>query len=76
MVMRILQGVRFRPQPSPEPMFKDLTGDPRRAWVEEAVRRGFLGACQMEGSLFCPDEAISRADAAVALVNAFNLPLF
>ena len=76
MVMRMLQGVRFRPQCSPEPMFKDLTDDPRRAWVEEAARRGFFAACDPDGALFCPDDAITRGDAAVVIVNAFKLPLF
>jgi hypothetical protein len=76
MIMRLLQGVRFRPQCSPEPMFKDLTDDPRRAWVEEAARRGFFAACDPDNALFCPDDAITRGDAAVAVVTAFNLPLF
>jgi hypothetical protein len=76
MVMRMLQGVRFRPQGAAEPMFKDLTDDPRRAWVEEAVLRGLFAACDPDGALFCPDQGITRGDAAVAVVKAFKLPLF
>jgi hypothetical protein len=76
MVMRMLQGVRYHPQGTDEPMFKDLTDDPRRAWVEDAVMRGFFAACDPEGQLFCPDEGLTRGDAAVAMVKAFGLPLF
>ena len=75
MVIRMLEGVRFKPLAG-QPMFLDMLDEPRAPWVDEAVRRGLFAACTEGPQSFCPDAAITRADAAVSVVKAFDLPLY
>jgi hypothetical protein len=58
--------------------FRDLIKDRRAMFVEDAVGRGLFTGCSAAATreLFCPNDGLTRGDAAVALVKAFDLPLF
>jgi Big-like domain-containing protein/uncharacterized protein DUF11 len=74
-VLRMLEGPDYTP-PLVQLTFRDLVRDARAMFVEDAVGRGLFTSCVADRSLFCPDQGLTRGDAAVALVKAFNLPLF
>jgi hypothetical protein len=74
-VLRMLEGPDYTP-PLVQLHFRDLVRDARAMFVEDAVGRGLFTSCVADRSLFCPDQGLTRGDAAVALVKAFNLPLF
>jgi hypothetical protein len=73
--IRMLEGPDYVPPVVPR-TFKDIGRDPRVMFVEDAVRRGLFTACSSERRLFCPNAALTRGDAAVAVVKAFQLPIF
>ena len=79
MVLRMLEGADYEP-PLVVIRFKDLVGDARAYFVEDAVSRGLFSSCvagaSPRGARYCPDAGLTRGDAAIALVKAFNLPLF
>src|SRR6185295_4824351 len=77
MIVKMLSGVRYVPAATTGlPMFRDMRNDPRAAWVEDAVRRGVFSACSAGPRFFCPDQPLTRGDAAVSIVKAFDLPLY
>jgi hypothetical protein len=77
MVLRMVEGVRYNPAAiAGRGLFRDLVGDPRAPWIEDAVKRGLFAACSAGPRFFCPDQPLTRGDAAVSFVKAFDLPLY
>ena len=61
--------------PAATGVFQDVpVSDPFARWVEELVRRQVTGGCSAAPPLFCPGQAVTRAQAAVFLVTTFGLP--
>jgi hypothetical protein len=48
-------------------------GHPFAPWIEQLAAEGVTGGCGV--GKFCPDEPLTRAQMAVFLVRAFDLPL-
>jgi hypothetical protein len=70
-ILKALDGPGFSPPP-PAGMFVDVPpGYWAAAWIEELVRRGIAAGCG--GGAYCPEAAVTRAQMAVLLVNAFQL---
>lgn len=75
--LQLLKGPGYLPSP-PQGLFADLSADDWRMWwVEAAYAEGLMGPCADTASLeFCPDEVISRAQAAdlLAMVESTYAP--
>jgi hypothetical protein len=75
--LELLKGPAYLPTP-PQGLFADLSVDDWRTWwVEAAYAEGLMQPCVDTTSLeFCPDEVISRAQAAdlLAMVESVNAP--
>ncbi|MGH9364447.1 MAG: hypothetical protein ACRD1B_04165, partial [Thermoanaerobaculia bacterium] len=60
-------------------IFQDVACMPTPAfavdWIERLSVEGVTGGCSASPPLYCPDDANTRAQMAVFLVTAFNLPL-
>ena len=68
------EGAGYVP-PAATGVFQDVpVSDPFARWVEELVRRQVTGGCSAAPPLFCPGQAVTRAQAAVFLVTTFGLP--
>ncbi len=68
------EGAGYVP-PAATGVFQDVpVSDPFARWVEELVRRQITGGCSAAPPLFCPGQAVTRAQAAVFLVTTFGLP--
>lgn len=68
LVLMELHGSSFTPPP-PTGIFADLPADSSdSAWVEEAFHEGIVEACSSMN--FCPDEAVTRAEAARIILRA------
>ncbi len=68
--LQLLKGPAYLP-PSPAGLFADLSADDWRTWwAEAAYAEGLIHPCADTTFLqFCPDEVISRAEAAVLLAT-------
>ena len=54
--------------------FDDDDGSVFEADIEWMVAEGITSGCNAEGTLFCPNDAVTRAQMATFLVEAFDLP--
>jgi hypothetical protein len=69
------EGPAYTPPPAAG-QFQDLpASSPFAAWAEELARRGVTGGCSASPPLYCPAQAVTRAQAAVFLVGTFGLPI-
>lgn len=69
LVLMELHGSSFTPPP-PSGIFADLpAGSSDMAWVEEAFHEGLMEACSSSMN-FCPDEGVTRAEAARIILLA------
>jgi hypothetical protein len=69
------EGSLYAPPPAVG-TFQDLPAtSPFAAWAEELARRGVTGGCGVNPPRFCPAQPVTRAQAAVFVVGAFELPL-
>ncbi len=73
LILRTLEGAGYMPPPA-EGIFNDVPDDPFRPWIEELYRRDITSGCG--GNNFCPEDDTLRAEMAVFVVRAFNLPIF
>ncbi|MFZ5820838.1 MAG: S-layer homology domain-containing protein [Chloroflexota bacterium] len=65
-------GAGYTP-PAAVGMFSDVpAGNPFAEWIEQLANEGITGGCG--GGKFCPQTPVTRAQMAVFLVAAFNLP--
>ena len=72
MVLKALHGSDFMPPPATGTVFADVPADAfAAAWIEELAAEGIAAGCG--GGNFCPDSALTRAQAAALLVHAFLL---
>jgi hypothetical protein len=73
--LRTFEGPAYTP-PNAVGVFEDVpTSDALARWVEELARRGVTGGCSTQPPLFCPGQALTRAQMAVFLVSTFGLTL-
>ena len=71
--VRVLDGED--PQPVGSTRFGDVEGSHRHAaFIERFAELGVTQGCR-DGSVFCPDGTVTRAEMAVFLTRAFKLPL-
>ncbi len=71
--VRVLDGED--PQPVASTRFGDVAGShPHAAFIERFAELGVTQGCR-DGSVFCPDRTVTRAEMAVFLTRAFKLPL-
>ena len=72
-LVRLVDGADAAPQGAPR--FSDVDAD---AWwaphVERLAELGITRGCNQDGTMFCPDEAVTRAQMASFLVRALDLP--
>jgi hypothetical protein len=72
MLLRAEHGNDYTP-PAASGLFNDVPADHWAApWIEQLVAEGLTGGCGNNN--FCPNQPVTRAQMAVFLVAAFNLP--
>ncbi|MBI5839209.1 MAG: PQQ-dependent sugar dehydrogenase [Chloroflexi bacterium] len=72
-LLRAEHGSAYSPPPASGTVFTDVPPSYwAAAWIEQLAAEGITGGCGT--NLFCPDNAITRAEMAVFLVKTFNLP--
>ena len=62
------------PAPNPTGMFSDVPNDGFRPFIEELYNDGITSGCSTSPLRYCPNASVTRAQMAVFLVKAFNLP--
>jgi hypothetical protein len=73
-LVRATHGSAYAP-PSATGIFSDApTSYWAAAWIEQLYRDGVTGGCALAPLRYCPEGNATRAQAAVFLVRAFNLP--
>lgn len=75
LLLRMTDGANFQPPPPScrTPRFADVPCTvPQAAFIEELARRGLTSGCG--GANYCPNALVTRAQVAVLLVKAFNIP--
>ncbi|MGH9316581.1 MAG: S-layer homology domain-containing protein, partial [Thermoanaerobaculia bacterium] len=77
-LLRAEHGSSYMP-PACSGIFQDVACMPTPAfavdWIEGLSAEGVTGGCSASPPLYCPDDPSTRAQMAVFLVTAFNLPL-
>jgi serine protease len=78
-LLRAKHGAAYQP-PEATGLFDDVpvtgpTPHPLRNWIEQLAREGITAGCSASPPRYCPDAPVTRAQMAVFLVRAFNLPL-
>jgi hypothetical protein len=72
-LVKALYGTDYTPPAATGEIFADVPADGfAAAFIEQLVADGITGGCG--GGNFCPNKYITRAEMAVFLVAAFNLP--
>lgn len=73
LLLRAKNGSSYTPPPASGTVFFDVPATAFAAsWIEAIAAAGITGGCG--GGNYCPEGVVSRAQAAVFLVKAFNLP--
>ena len=73
LLLRTIHGAAYEP-PAATGQFSDVPADdPLASWIEQFAREGITGGCGL--GVYCPDAPVTRAQMAVFLVRAFDLPL-
>jgi hypothetical protein len=72
-LVKAMYGVDYTPPTATGEVFTDIPADGfAAAFIEQMAADGVTGGCG--GGNFCPNAYITRAEMAVFLVAAFNLP--
>ncbi len=72
-LLRARHGSSYAPPAATGAMFNDVPVNyPGSAWIEQLAREGITSGCS--SNQYCPDSPVTRAQMAVFLVRAFNLP--
>jgi hypothetical protein len=73
-LLRAKYGKTYSPPAASGTTFSDVPlGSFAAAWIEQLAREGISTGCG--GDNYCPDSQVTRAQMAVFLVRAFNLPM-
>ena len=73
-LLRAEHGSAYTP-PTPTGVFTDVPTDHwAAAWIEQLAAEGITGGCSASPMMYCPATVVNRAQMAVFLVRAFNLP--
>ena len=73
-LLRAEHGSSYSP-PTPTGVFTDVPTDYwAAAWIEQLAVEGITGGCSTFPMMYCPATVVNRAQMAVFLVRAFNLP--
>jgi hypothetical protein len=73
-LLRAEHGSAYVP-PAPTGLFTDIPTDYwAAAWIEQLAVEGITGGCSTFPMMYCPATVVNRAQMAVFLVRAFNLP--
>ncbi len=71
MLLRAKNGPDFYPPAATGEVFADVPANhPFAPWIEELARQGITAGCGSH--LFCPDESMTRAQMAVAILKAMH----
>lgn len=72
-LLRAEHGASYEPPAATGTVFSDVPADHwAAAWIEQLYAEGITGGCG--AGTYCPDSPVTRAQMAVFLVRAFNLP--
>jgi hypothetical protein len=72
-LLRAKHGASYVSPTASGTMFADVPiTHPQAAWIEQLATEGITGGCG--GSNYCPTNPVTRAQMAIFLVRAFNLP--
>ena len=72
-LLRAVHGVNYAPPAASGTMFGDVSASYwAAAWIEQLAAEGVTAGCN--GGDYCPENSVTRAQMAVFLVKAFNLP--
>jgi len=72
LLLKTLHGATYTPPPATGGVFADVPADAfAAAWIEQLFAEGITAGCG--GGNFCPDAAVSRAQAAAFIVRTFGL---
>jgi hypothetical protein len=66
----------YTPPPASGIVFDDVpTTHWAAAWIEQLAADGITGGCSTDPPLYCPENPVTRAQMAIFLVRAFELPI-
>ena len=72
-LLATLEGSGYVPPPATG-VFDDVpVSSPFAPWIEELAGRGITAGCSTDPPLYCPGDAVNRAQMAVFLVSTFGL---
>ncbi|MBI5842456.1 MAG: S-layer homology domain-containing protein [Chloroflexi bacterium] len=72
-LLKARHGTGYNPPASSGIMFNDVSPSYwAAAWIEQLANEGITSGCG--NGAYCPDSSVTRAQMAVFLVRAFNLP--
>jgi hypothetical protein len=75
-LLRAKHGWSYVPPAPTVQTFADVPlNHPFARWIYRAAAEGITGGCATNPNRYCPDGPVTRAQMAVFLVRAFNLPL-
>ncbi len=73
LLLKAKYGARYHPPKIGQGRFKDVPDDsPLAPWIEAIAAEGITTGCATQK--FCPEKALTRGDAALWLVQAFDIP--
>jgi hypothetical protein len=73
-ILRTIEGPAYVPPACVTPAFADVPcSNPFAGWANELAARGITNGC--DASNFCPNQVVNRAQMAIFLQRALNLPL-
>ena len=73
-LLRARHGGSYTPPPATGTRFTDVPASFwAAAWIEQLAAEGITNGCDV--NLYCPNKTVGRAEMAVFLARAFNLPL-
>lgn len=69
-ILHAKYGVDYSPSPA-KGIFSDVPlSDPNASWIEQVYRDGIIGSCAASPLSFCPQDIVTRGDAAMYLIKA------
>ncbi len=76
MAVFLIRALEETPVASPTGIFSDVpAGHFAEGHIERVFELGITLGCSSDPLLYCPDDPVTRAEMAVFIVRAFNLPV-